>query len=134
MKNIVCAFESKKQEMLSKHPDQEELTQILFGEITDMFLEDFDAIERKKKRLNIIFSCIIRVLEKIEEQNVKKKYAIDVLGIFLEKDIVAYLKKILAENVDSCVFAIKAAQSELSVSQWSDPTSNHWQRAINRFR
>lgn len=133
MKNIESALESKKQKMLLKYPDQKELSIILFEIIEEMLKEDFDAITQKNKRVKLVYKCVVCILEKAREQNVKKQYAIDLLDIFLSNDIMLYLNQKLEKNRNAYIFAIKSARSELYSSQWSDPDSSHWQRAIKHL-
>lgn len=130
MRNIESVIESKMQNMFLKYPDQKELSIILFEKIVEMIKEDFDAISQKNKRVKLVYKCIICILEKAREQNVKKQYAIDLLDIFLDKDIMLYLNQKLEKNRDDYTLAIKSARSELYCSQWSDTYSSHWQRAI----
>ncbi len=134
MRTIESALASRLQDMLSNYPEQEALSVSLFDEITQMLQEDFDAVSQNSKRLNLIYTCVASVLKQAREQNVKKKYATDLLDVFLEKDIVAYLNKILGQHAKNCMFSIQAARSELYAGQWSDPSSKHWQRAINRLQ
>lgn len=134
MRTVENVLASRLQEMLSNYPEQEALSLILFDEIMQMLQEDFDAVSQKSKRLNLVYSCVISVLKQAREKNVRKKYATDLLDVFLNKDIAAYLNKILGQHTENCIFAIRAARSELHASQWSDPTSKHWQRAIDHLQ
>ena len=134
MKKIECLLETKKQTMLSRYPEQKELSLLLFGEISQMLREDFEAISQKNKRLKLVNQCVFFVLEKAREQNVKKQYVIDLLDTFLDAGVTSYMKPILVEHADRFLLSLRVARSELRHSQWSDPTSQHWQRAMSWFQ
>lgn len=131
MKNIEFIIESKLQRMFLKYPEQKELSAVLFNIISETFQDDLCSIDQKKKKLKMVFDCIISILEKAREQYAKKQYVIDVLDIFLDKDIKTYLSPKL--NIDKYSTAVKSARAELNCSQWSDKDSNHWQRAVEHF-
>lgn len=134
MSNIENIMEAKKENMLLKYPQQKELTIDIFKLVLEMFQEDFDAIAQKNKRLKIVFNCISSIFEIEREHNVKKQYAIDLLDIFLDSNIMLYLTRKLEKYGEDYIFAIRAVRSEFYSSQWSDNSSEHWQRAINRLK
>lgn len=134
MENIKKVLEVAGKTMLSEFPDKQELTVLLLARIQDMLEEDFEAISRKNLKLKLVFSCVADVLEQAEVQQVKKKYATGVLDIFLDPQIVAYMRGKLGEAAGAYIGSITGARAELHCSQWSDVTSRHWQRAMDRFR
>ena len=93
MKIIDSVIEVKKEYIVSKYPQQIEVTMSVFRLILDMLQEEIDSIERKSKRLKIVYNCVISILEIGKEQNVKKQYIIDLLDVFLDKDMVIYLTR-----------------------------------------
>ena len=134
MKNIESVIEVKKENILSKYPQQIELTMDIFRLVLDMFQEELDSIEQKNKRLKIVYNCVISILEKGREQNVKKHYIIGLLDVFLDKDVVIYLTRGIEKYREDYIFTIRSVQAELNCSQWSDSSSTHWQRAIKRLK
>jgi len=134
MKNIESIIEVKKENIFLKYPQQSGLTTEIFQLVFDMFQEELDLIEQKNKRLKIIYNCVISILEIGREHNVKKRYIIDLLDVFLDKDIVIYLMQGIEKYREEYVFTIKCAQAELNCSQWSDTSSTHWQRATSRLK
>lgn len=133
MQDFERAIETRKNEMLSEYPQQQALTILVMDAISDMLHSDFEAITQKSKKQQLIFRCAAEVLEKLRDENVRKKYATDVLGIFLDHNIVSYINSVLGADGRYCISVIKAAQSHLYASQWSDPSSRHWQAAISCF-
>lgn len=134
MKNIESIMEVKKDNILSKYPQQTELTTDIFQLILDLLPVELDLIEQKNKRLKIVYDCIVSVLETAREHNVKKQYIIDLLDVFLDKDIVMRLTKGFEKYTEDYILIIKSARAELTCSQWSDSSSTHWQRAIMRLK
>lgn len=134
MKNIESIMEVKKDNILSKYPQQTELTTDIFQLILDLLPVELDLIEQKNKRLKIVYDCIVSVLETAREHNVKKQYIIDLLDVFLDKDIVMCLTKGFEKYTEDYILIIKSARAELTCSQWSDSSSTHWQRAIRRLK
>ena len=132
MSSLDPILKSLKQDMLCAHPDQQELTELLFAEIGEMLREDFSAISQANKRLKLVLCCAASVLETLQQHNIRKKYATDILSVFLDKNVTACLYRVIGPRADICVSAISSAKYELHASQWSDSTSLHWQRAINR--
>lgn len=133
MKNITPVLEERKQAMLLDYPGQQELTTAVLGEITRLLQEDFDAMTRRSAKMNLIFHCVAEILEKARDQNVRKKYATDLLDIFLDEQMVSCMREHLGADTERYVAVLKGARSELVSGQWSDGTSKHWQRAIGRF-
>jgi len=127
-------LDGARERLLSEYPDKQELTAQLLDEITAMLREDFEAVSRKKQRLAMVFDCIAGILEKMQQQQVKKKYATQMLEVFLDREIAGYLSGWLGEQAGLYVGAVKGAGAELHTSQWSDESSTHWNRAIQRFR
>lgn len=103
MKNIESVLESKMQNMFLKYPAQKDLSIFLFGKIAEMLKEDFAAISQKNKRVKLVYKCVICILEKAKEQNVKKQYAIDLLDVFLDNDIMLYSNQKL-EKIEKIIF------------------------------
>ena len=134
MKNIESVIEVKKENILSKYPQQIELTMDIFRLVLDMFQEELDSIEQKNKRLKIVYNCVISILEKGREQNVKKHYIIGLLDVFLDKDVVIYLTRGIEKYREEYILTIRCTQAELNCSQWSDSSSTHWERAIRRLK
>ena len=134
MKNIESIMEVKKDNILSKYPQQTELTTDIFQLILDLLPVELDLIEQKNKRLKIVYDCIVSVLETAREHNVKKQYIIDLLDVFLDKDMVIYLTRGIEKYREEYILTIRCTQAELNCSQWSDSSSTHWQRAIRRLK
>ena len=134
MKNIESIMEVKKDNILSKYPQQTELTTDIFQLILDLLPVELDLIEQKNKRLKIVYDCIVSVLETAREHNVKKQYIIDLLDAFLDKDMVIYLTRGIEKYREEYILTIRCTQAELNCSQWSDSSSTHWQRAIRRLK
>lgn len=126
MSHMEPILESRKQDILCAYPDQQALTELLFAEIGEMLREDIAAISRTSKQLRLVLRCAASVLETLQQHNVQKKYATDILSVFLDKNVTAYLYRVIGPQADSCVSAITSAKYELHVSQWSDSTSLHW--------
>lgn len=133
-KTFESIIEVKRGNILLNHPQQIELTMDIFQLVLDMFKKDLDLIEQKNKRLKIVYNCVISILEIGREQNVKKRYIIDLLDVFLDKDIVIFLTQGIEKYREDYIFTIKSARAELNCSQWSDRSSTHWQRAISRLK
>jgi hypothetical protein len=134
MKIIDSVIEVKKEYIVSKYPQQIEVTMSVFRLILDMLQEEIDSIEQKNKRLKIVYNCVISILEIGKEQNVKKQYIIDLLDVFLDKDMVIYLTRGIEKYREEYILTIRCTQAELNCSQWSDSSSTHWQRAIRRLK
>ena len=133
MENVKKVLEAAQKAMLSEFPDRQELTIILLARIQNMLEEDYDALSRKNLKLKLALSCVADVLKQSEAQYVKKKYATGLLDVFLDRKIVTFMSQKLGEGIDQYIGRIKSARAELYCSQWSDITSRHWQRAIDRL-
>lgn len=133
MKTISLILETRQKIMLSEYPDQQELTESLFADISDLLAEDLDAVTRKSAKQKLVFSSIADILRKARAQDVRKKYATDLLDLFLDPKIASYLERKLNDGASHYSAVIIGARAELHCAQWSDATSKHWQRAIGRF-
>lgn len=134
MQTIEWTLDARRAAMLAEYPDHQALTAIVFEEISAMLHEDFDEIARVSKRWKLVFDRIADVLTKAQLQDVRKKYATDLLDVLLDRHIAAYMESALEDKNRDYSAAISGARSELCSSQWSDATSRHWERAIRRFR
>lgn len=134
MQDFEQALEKRKNAMLSEHPQLQTLTGLVVDAVSDMLHEDFDAITRKTRKMQLVFSCAAEVLERIRAENVRKKYATDVMDIFLDRDIAAHIKRVLGPNGDACIYIMATARAHLCSSQWSDASSTHWEKAIRCFK
>ena len=134
MANLQQALDGARERLLSEYPDKQELTVELLDEITAMLRENFEAVSRKKQRLAMVFGCIAGILEKMQQKQVKKKYATQMLEVFLDREIAGYLSGRLGEQAECYVRTVNGALADLHTSQWSDGSSAHWHRAMQRFR
>lgn len=134
MQTIDIILETRKAAILAEYPNRHALTTAVFEEISAMLHEDFDEISRESKRWRLVFDCVADVLTKLRMQDVKKKYATDLLDVLLDKHVTAYMESALGDKNRDYSAAINGARSALCSSQWNDATSKHWERAIARFR
>lgn len=127
-------LDRNRQTQLSTFPEQAALTEELFCDLAQLLQEDFEVVSRKKQRLAMVFGCIAGILEKMQQQQVKKKYATQMLEVFLDREIAGYLSGRLGEQAECYVRTVNGALADLHTSQWSDGSSAHWHRAMQRFR
>lgn len=130
MERIKAIFEANKTAMLAEYPQHQELTLLLFEELSAMIAEDIGVISPIGKRYRFVFDCIANVLTKMYAENVRKKYVIDVLDTLLDDHIVQYMRSILQDTSGEYLLRLNNAKGQLRMSQWSDESSRHWSRAI----
>lgn len=123
-----------KEQMLAMYPERAELTRVLLPQISELLREDFNTISNRKKRLRITFSYIAEILRQACEQGVKKKYALALVDVLLDTQVTAVLKEKLKEEAGTYIATMEAVRSELVHSQWSDPTSRHWQQVFSKLQ
>lgn len=134
MEEILILFDKKKNAMLAEYPKHEELTLWVFETLSAMIQEDFGTISPIGKRYRFVFDCVADVLKKMYTEDVRKKYAIDVLDTLLDDHVVRYMRITLQDAAGQYSVKLGNAKGELRMSQWSNESSGRWSRAISRLK
>lgn len=134
MKEILILFDNKKNAMLAEYPKHEKLTIWVFETLSAMIQEDFGSISPIGKRYRFVFDCVADVLKKMYAEDVRKKYATDLLDTLLDDHVVRYMRITLQDAAGEYRIRLNNAKGELRMSQWSDESIYRWTRAIGCLR